>query len=42
MNDESDLLQLQSIILGSYSFYGYSNTTGSNSLIMKSTDEVRN
>ena len=40
MNDESDLPLLTSIILGSYALGGDWNTRDSNSLIMKSIDEM--
>ena len=40
MNDESDLPLLTSIILQSGALYGDDNTIDSNSLIMKSIDEM--
>ena len=40
MNDESDLPLLTSIILGSDALYGDWDTRDSNSLIMKSIDEM--
>ena len=40
MNDESDLPLLTSIILGSFALYGDDDTIDSNSLIMKSIDEM--
>ena len=40
MNDESDLPLLKSIILGSFALCGDGNTIDSNSLIMKSIDEM--
>ena len=40
MNDESDLPLLKSIILRSYALEGDDNTRDSNSLIMKSIDEM--
>ena len=40
MNDESDLPLLTSIILGSFALYGDEDTIDSNSLIMKSIDEM--
>ena len=40
MNDESDLPLLTSIILGSCALYGDYDTRDSNSLIMKSIDEM--
>ena len=40
MNDESDLPLLTSIILGSWALYGDLFTIDSNSLIMKSIDEI--
>ena len=40
MNDESDLPLLTSIILRSFALYGDGGTSDSNSLIMKSIDEM--
>ena len=40
MNDESDLPLLTAIILGSFALYGDEDTIDSNSLIMKSIDEM--
>ena len=40
MNDESDLPLLTSIILGYGALYGDEDTIDSNSLIMKSIDEM--
>ena len=40
MNDESDLPLLTSIILGKSALYGDDDTRYSNSLIMKSIDEM--
>ena len=40
MNNESDLPLLTSIILRSYAFDGDEDTRDSNSLIMKSIDEM--
>ena len=40
MNDESDLPLLTSIILGQGALYGDDDTRYSNSLIMKSIDEM--
>ena len=40
MNDESDLPLLTSIILGSYALQGDDDTRDSNSLIMRSINEM--